>query len=134
MTTPAPDLISHPLADGSLRRLAEQEEFRSVCGFRRDLVGGDEGQPVRLHQMRIEDSTKHYHLRTWEYYYVVSGSGEIELDDETRTITAGDCVVVPPGVRHTSRPAAGEELHCLLIVAPAHADGAPDHGEDLHYD
>lgn len=134
MTRPSPDVVVQPINQATLRRLADQEEFRSVCGFRRDLVSGDEGQPIRMHQMRIEDSTKHYHKRTWEYYVVTSGRGEIELDDEVREIQQGECVVVPPGVWHTSRPAQGEELHVLLVVAPEHVEGAPDHSPDEHYE
>jgi mannose-6-phosphate isomerase-like protein (cupin superfamily) len=131
-----PDVITLPVGAGaSVRRLVDQAEWRSTCGMRRDLLGGGEGEPLRFHFLRIHDSRKHRHLRTIEYYFVTHGRGFIELDDQTVEIGEGDLVVVPPGVRHTSRPADGSELHVLLIVAPqVGADGRPDHSADEHFD
>jgi mannose-6-phosphate isomerase-like protein (cupin superfamily) len=119
----------------TVRRLAEQGEWRSTCGMRRDLLAAVEHGPVRIHVLRIHDSRKHWHRRTIEYYFVTEGLGEIELDDETVPIAAGDLVVVPPGVWHTSRPAPGHELHVLLVVVPpVGPGGAPDHSPDEHFD
>ena len=120
----------------SVRRLPDQEEFRSTCGMRRDLLAGEESGPLRFHYLRIGDSRKHVHRRTTEYYYVTAGAGEMELDDEVVPIAAGDLIVVPPGVWHTSRPAPGGQLDVLLVVLPPSDDqGRPDHTTpDEHYD
>ena len=107
----------------SVRRLVDQEEWRSTCGFRRDLVQVSKDEPVWFHYMRISDSRKHRHARIIEYYFVVEGRGEMELDDETVPIAKGDMIVVPPGVFHTSRPAADEELHVLIIAVPPPGEG-----------
>ncbi len=119
----------------TMRRLTDQEEFRSTCGMRRDLLGAGEADPVRMHYLRIGESRKHVHHRSVEYYYVTEGSGEIELDDEIVPIAKGDLIIVPPGVWHTSRPSAGGELHVLLVVVPPTDDaGRPDHlTPDEHY-
>src|ERR1041385_7424469 len=103
-----------------VKRLSDQNEFRSICGMRRDLVEDDE--PVRFHYMRIHDSKKHYHRKTIEYYFVVEGEGEMELDDETIQIAKGDMVVVPTGVFHTSRPTTVAELHILICALPQGVD------------
>jgi mannose-6-phosphate isomerase-like protein (cupin superfamily) len=118
----------------TVRRLTDQAEWRSICGMRRDLLASAEQGPVRIHFLRIHDSRKHWHRSTTEYYFVTEGEGEIELDDETVTIAAGDLVVVPPGVWHTSRPAPGRELHVLLVVVPPTHGGEPDHSPDEHFD
>lgn len=115
----------------SIRHLADQEEFRSVCGMRRDLVAPDEGEPAIFHFMRIHDSTKHYHRKTIEYYYVVSGTGEMELDDETVAVSEGDMIVVPTGVWHTSRPTTDSELHILICAVP---QGLEPGESDVHYE
>lgn len=115
----------------SIRHLADQEEFRSVCGMRRDLVAPDEGEPAIFHFMRIHDSTKHYHRKTIEYYYVVSGIGEMELDDETVEVSEGDMIVVPTGVWHTSRPTTDAELHILICAVP---QGLEPGESDVHYE
>jgi mannose-6-phosphate isomerase-like protein (cupin superfamily) len=119
----------------TVRRLTEQGEWRSTCGMRRDLLAAVEQGPVRIHMLRIHDSKKHWHRRTTEYYFVTEGEGEIELDGETVSIAAGDLVVVPPGVWHTSRPASGHDLHVLLVVVPPSGSGGePDHSPDEHFD
>ena len=111
-------------------RLSDQEEFRSTCGMRRDFVDVGAGEPLWFHYMRISDSRKHFHAKTTEYYFVVSGHGEMELGDETVAIEPGDMIQVPPGVRHTSRPTTDEGLEILIVVRPP--SGAEAHEE--HYD
>jgi mannose-6-phosphate isomerase-like protein (cupin superfamily) len=107
----------------SVVRLADQEEWRSTCGMRRDFVRVGKDEPLWFHYMRISDSREHVHKRTTEYHYVTEGVGEIELDDETVPIAKGDMIIVPPGVAHTARPTTGAELHVLIIVVP------PDGGD-----
>ena len=111
-------------------RLSDQEEFRSTCGMRRDFVDVGTDEPLWFHYMRISDSRKHFHAKTTEYYFVVSGQGEMELGDETVAIEPGDMITVPPGVRHTSRPTTDADLEILIVVRPA--SGAEAHEE--HYD
>ena len=123
--------ISSHVSRASVRRLADQEEFRSVCGMRRDLVGPGAEDPLLFHYMRIHDSRKHYHRKTIEYYFVVEGAGEMELDGETVPIAKGDMIVVPTGVWHTSRPTTGAELHILICALP---QGVEEGEVDSHYE
>ncbi len=117
------------MTKASVRHLADQEEFRSICGMRRDLVKPDEPEPVQFHYMRRHDSRRHYHKKTPEYYYVTEGVGEMELDDEVVQIGKGDMIVVPVGVWHTSRPTTDEELHILICALPQGVEP----GEQDHY-
>lgn len=129
--SPAPVHISARASRATVRRLADQDEFRSVCGMRRDLVGPSEDEPALFHYMRIHDSRKHYHRKTIEYYYVAEGRGEMELDDEVVQIAKGDMIVVPTGVWHTSRPAPESELHILICALP---QGLEPGEVDSHYE
>ncbi len=43
---------------------------------------------------------RHYHRASEELYYLLEGSGELEIDGETRDVAAGDAVLIPPGGRH----------------------------------
>ena len=137
MTTGAPNVspadvrVSVRASRATVRRLADQDEFRSVCGMRRDLVGPAEDEPLLFHYMRIHDSRKHYHRKTIEYYYVVEGTGEMELDGETVAIGKGDMIVVPTGVWHTSRPTTDDELHILICALP---QGLEPGEVDSHYE
>ena len=129
--SPADVHVETNASRATVRRLADQDEFRSVCGMRRDLVGPAEDEPGLFHYMRIHDSRKHYHRKTIEYYYVVEGVGEMELDDETVSISKGDMIVVPTGVWHTSRPTTDDELHILICALP---QGLEPGEVDSHYD
>jgi mannose-6-phosphate isomerase-like protein (cupin superfamily) len=129
--SPADVHISARASRATVRRLADQDEFRSVCGMRRDLVGPAEDEPLLFHDMRIHDSRKHYHRKTIEYYFVVAGTGEMELDDETVPIGKGDMIVVPTGVWHTSRPTGDGELHILICALP---QGLEPGEVDSHYE
>ena len=123
--------ISTQASRATVRKLGDQDEFRSVCGMRRDLVGPGEEEPLLFHYMRIHDSRKHFHKKTIEYYFVVEGVGEMELDGETVPISKGDMIVVPTGVWHTSRPTTDDELHILICALPQ----AVEEGEvDSYFD
>ena len=101
----------------SIRRLSEQEEFRSICGFRRDLLGPGGGD-VAFHYLKIKDSKRHYHKKTTEYYFIAEGEGEVDLDDETLPVKKGDFVVIPPGTKHTSRPVNDSDFQILIVASP----------------
>ena len=115
-----------------VHKLDEQEEWRSTCGMRRDLVDVGADEPLWFHYMRISDSRKHSHARTIEYYYVTEGVGEMELGDETIPIEKGDMIIVPPGTPHTARPTTDAELHVLIVVVPP--AGSAAHEPETYYD
>jgi quercetin dioxygenase-like cupin family protein len=59
---------------------------------------------------------RHYHARSEEIYLIVDGSGELEVDGETRSVAAGDAILIPPGSWHelTAR-ADGVRLLCCCV-------------------
>jgi mannose-6-phosphate isomerase-like protein (cupin superfamily) len=69
------------------------------------------------------DTIEHFHRTTEEIYYFTRGSGRMRLGDEEFDVTAGDTVVIAPGMRHKLW-APAEELVLLCCCAPAysHAD------------
>jgi mannose-6-phosphate isomerase-like protein (cupin superfamily) len=46
----------------------------------------------------------------------------MRLGDDEREVLAGDCVVIPPGVRHKLWAAPDEPLVLLCCCAPAYSD------------
>ena len=66
---------------------------------------------------------RHYHAESEEIYYVVEGSGEMELDGERRPIAVGDAVLIPPGARHQIRADADGLPLPLLLRARLPARG-----------
>lgn len=98
-----------------IRRLDDTPTERGVCGWRRTLVTHDDTPVANVSHLRIEDSRYHYHREMTEFYYVLSGGGTITLDGEKKPITAGDLVVIKPGVWHTS----DGEMDVLILGVPA---------------
>jgi len=66
----------------------------------------------------------HHHAETEEIYYILTGSAEMTLGDETRPVGPGDAIAIPPGARHTIRNTGPDELVFLCTCAPGyeHAD------------
>lgn len=98
-----------------IRRLGDIETERGVCGWRRTLVTHDDTPVANVSHLRIDNSRYHYHREMTEFYYVLSGGGTITLDGEKKEITAGDLVVIKPGVWHTS----DGEMDVLILGVPA---------------
>jgi mannose-6-phosphate isomerase-like protein (cupin superfamily) len=67
-------------------------------------------------------TTPHYHPRTEEIYYITHGSGQMRIDDETRDVTVGDAIAIPPGATHQITNTGGEPLRLLCCCAPAYED------------
>jgi len=87
-----------------VRRIAEVDAVDCPCGTARRVFSRADGGPVGIHHVTIsEDAQLHYHKRTTEYYVVLEGHGEIELDDERVKVGPGDVVYIPPLTRHAAR-------------------------------
>jgi len=65
---------------------------------------------------------RHYHRVSEEIYFVVKGSGDMEIDGEHKRIAVGDAVLIPPGAWHTLWNNGTSELRILCCCAPPYAD------------
>jgi mannose-6-phosphate isomerase-like protein (cupin superfamily) len=108
-----------------VRSLDQAEPFTTADGSTiRELLGLPTA-PVRnqsLAEATLEAgqaTERHYHAESEEIYYVVEGSGEMELDGERRPVAVGDAVLIPPGARHQIRSDA-DGLRFLCCCAPAY--------------
>lgn len=98
-----------------IRNAADVAPVACPCGQARRIVTAADGGAVSIHRVTIsQEAKKHYHRRLTEYYYILSGEGEIELDDERRPVKPGDVIVIRPGVAHVLRG----EMEILNIVSP----------------
>jgi len=61
---------------------------------------------------------QHYHRQAEEIYFVLEGSGELEIDGERATVVPGDAVLISPGAWHQIRAEAAGELRFLCCCAP----------------
>jgi len=106
-------------------RLESREPFITADGSEiRELAGVPSGNAVNqsLAQASVPagaDTIEHYHRASEEIYYFTRGDGRMRLGDDEFAVRAGDCVVIPPGVRH--KLWAGSELVLLCCCAPPYS-------------
>ena len=70
-----------------------------------------------------QSTERHYHRLSEEIYFVLKGSGDIEVDGEHKRIAVGDAVLIPAGAWHTLVAGAdGVRLLCCCVPAYSHDD------------
>jgi mannose-6-phosphate isomerase-like protein (cupin superfamily) len=93
---------------------AEVQPWAETCGQIRCLIEEKDGAAGEVHHVEIRDAKLHYHERTDEFYYVISGQGSMILDDEEIELHTGVVVYVPRGVRHKAKG----NLSVLTVCVP----------------
>jgi mannose-6-phosphate isomerase-like protein (cupin superfamily) len=64
---------------------------------------------------------RHHHRVSEEIYFVVKGSGDMEVDGERTRIRPGDAVLIPPGAWHSLENDGTSELRILCCCAPPYS-------------
>ncbi len=65
-------------------------------------------------------TASHYHPQTEEIYYILSGTGLMYLAGETRSVSAGDAIAIPPGKVHWIENFDKVDLIFLCCCAPGY--------------
>ncbi len=87
------------------------------CGVARRAFADENQFPGTVHRTQITaDARAHYHRRLTEVYYILecAAAAQMELDGQQVPIHQGQCVLIPPGVRHR----AIGPMTVLVIVYP----------------
>lgn len=66
-------------------------------------------------------TARHHHRLTEELYYVLSGTGEMEIGGERRRIGPGDAILIPPGAGHQITADDDATLRFLCCCAPPYS-------------
>ena len=64
-------------------------------------------------------SKNHFHPRAEECYYILSGEGEIQLNDKVMALQAHDFIRIPPTVWHQIRNRGDRVLEFVVFCQPA---------------
>jgi mannose-6-phosphate isomerase-like protein (cupin superfamily) len=62
----------------------------------------------------------HYHPRTEEIYYILSGVGRVRVGEELRDVAAGDAIAIPPGEIHQITNTGQQTLVFLCSCSPGY--------------
>ena len=65
---------------------------------------------------------RHYHKLTEEFYFILEGAGEIELDGERRLVGPGDAILIPPARGTRSWQQSRYAFLCCCAPPYAHND------------
>lgn len=96
------------------RELSDVEPWMETCGQIRTLIEERHQAAGEVHHLEITDAKMHYHERTDEFYYILSGQGRMTLDGAEIELHEGVTVYVPRGTRHR----AWGDLKALVICIP----------------
>ena len=65
-----------------------------------------------------QEHAPHAHAGEDKLYFVLEGSGVVQVGDQTQTLSAGDAAFAPAGVLHSIRNPGPERLVVLAVLAP----------------
>ncbi len=68
-----------------------------------------------------EATERHQHRLSEEIYFVLKGSGLMEVDGDAQHVRPGDAVLIPAGAWHTLENDGNSELRILCCCAPAYS-------------
>jgi len=100
-----------------IRKLSEAPCVPCPCGTSTRPLTAADGSPCSLHVTAIRDSVRHYHRETTEVYYILHGTGKIELNGDWHDIEAGMTIWIEPGTRHRVVSEAG--ITTIVFGVPA---------------
>ena len=111
-----------------VQNLGQQTPFTTKDGSTIRSLLDRTNAPVR--QQSLAEATlpagaatqRHYHRASEEFYFLLEGSGEMELDGETRVLHPGDAVLIPAGARHTITALSPVRMLCCCAPPYSHDD------------
>ena len=115
-----------------IRKRETQQPFTTKDGSTIISLLDSANAPVKnqsLAEARVPtgcSTQRHYHMESEEFYYVLSGSGRMEIDGEVEIVSPGDAVLIPAGAWH--QISADGELVFLCCCAP------PYRHEDTYFE
>ena len=62
----------------------------------------------------------HYHPQSEEIYFLIAGAGIMHLGEESRRVSVGDSIAIPPGTVHWIENDQTTDLKLLCCCAPGY--------------
>lgn len=100
-----------------VRRASAAPTIPCPCGESTRILTREDGPLVNFHITRIVDSAKHYHKNCTELYYILEGTGTLELNDDAVEIEPGMLIQIDPYTRH--RLSSPQGARVIVIGVPA---------------
>ncbi len=107
-----------------VRHVTDVAPVACPCGQSFRVFTWRDGGPANVHVTEIRDSRRHYHRDCTEYYYILEGSGMLEVADAQIPLSPGLLVRIDPLTRHRGRG----DFKALIVGVP------PFREEDEYFD
>src|SRR5271154_5945250 len=93
-------------------------EIRELLAYRNSAI---RNQSLAEATIAVGTATQeHYHPKSEEIYYILSGTGRMKLEDELRDVAPFDAIAIPPCQRHKIWNTGSVPLVLLCCCAPAY--------------
>src|SRR5271167_2533824 len=93
-------------------------QIRELLAYRNSTI---RNQSLAEATIAVGTSTQeHYHPKSEEIYYILSGTGRMKLEGELREVDPLDAIAIPPGARHKIWNIGAVPLVLLCCCAPAY--------------
>ena len=108
-----------------VRNLSSQKPFTTADGSRIRSILDRANAPVKnqsLAEAMVPAGTStllHHHRASEEFYFILEGTGTMEIDGTRQEVGAGDAILIPCGSRH--RITATSDLCFLCCCAPPYS-------------
>ena len=96
-------------------------EIRELLAHRNSCIRNQTLAEARLPERA--QTTPHRHMKTEEIYYVLEGTGLMQIEEERRDVGPGDAIAIPPGALHTITNTGSCTLKFLCCCAPGYEHG-----------
>lgn len=109
-----------------VRNIAEVPAFTTKDGSEIRELLADRNSCIRLQSLaeaRLPPggrTTRHFHPRTEEIYYLLEGTARMEIAGEVCDVGPGDAVAIPPGAAHQITNTGNVVLKFLCCCAPGY--------------
>jgi quercetin dioxygenase-like cupin family protein len=100
-----------------------------VPGVWLNAVGGEQVLLCKVTYEPGKEVPRHSHEQTEQVMYILEGEVTITIEDETRSLRAGDTVVINRGLEHELH--SGPGVTFMEALAPVPLDHVPDRERDL---
>lgn len=100
-----------------VRRLADAPTVACPCGDSTRILTRADGPLANFHVTFITDSVKHYHKHCTEIYFILEGTGRLELNDDVVAVEPGMLILIEPYTAH--RLVSPEGVRTIVLGLPA---------------
>ena len=110
-----------------IRNLDEQTPFTTADGSTIRSILDKTNAPVAKQSLAEASlppagkTDRHYHKLAEEIYFILEGSGQMEIDGKEQAVGVNDAILIPPNAWHQIINTGTEDLRFLCCCAPPYA-------------